>query len=290
MIIPGPSSQILSSRVARITGKTLALCDYQQFPDGEGYVRILDDIKGKDVTIIQSTPKDSDYISLLQLIDACDTAKSVTVVIPYMGYARQDKRFKAGEPISARALAKCIHADRVFTVNIHDESIMASFNAKAENLDATPLLGSYIKTHGLESPVFIAPDKSAFPLAKRAAEDGADEENGANGNSRYECDYLEKTRHSGDTVSIAPKDLDVAGRNVVIIDDMISTGGTMATTIELLKEQGVGKVYLACVHPILARNGIIRLYRAGVEEIVGTDTLEKAVSVVSVASLIAEAI
>jgi len=287
LIIPGPSSQILSSRVARITGKTLALCDYQQFPDGEGYIRIHDDIKGKDVTIIQSTPKDSDYISLLQLIDACDTAKSINVVIPYMGYARQDKRFKSGEPISARTMAKCIHADRVITINIHDESIMASFNAKAENLDATPLLGSYIKTHGLESPVFIAPDKSAFPLAKRAAENGVD---GENGKSKYECDYLEKTRHSGDTVSIAPKDLDVAGRNVVIIDDMISTGGTMAITIELLKEQGVGKVYLACVHPILARNGVIRLYRAGVEEIIATDTLEKAVSVVSVASLIAKAI
>lgn len=288
MIIPGPSSQTLSSRVARITGRKLALCDYQQFPDGETYIRIHDDIVGKDVTIIQSTPNDSDYIALLQLIDACDTARSVNVVIPYMGYARQDKRFKCGEPISARALARCIHADRVLTINIHDESILASFDAKTQNLDATPLLGSYIKSLELDSPVFIAPDASAFPLARHAARSqghgGSDDEN------TCEYDYLEKTRHSGDTVTIAPKKLDVAGRNIVIIDDIISTGGTMATTIELLKDQGAGKVYLACVHPVLARNGTVRLYRAGVEEIVGTDTLEKAVSIVSVASLIAEAV
>ena len=277
-IIGGPASQLLASRVARELGMNPTLCDFNCFPDGEVYTCIQDE-QIEDVTIIQSTTTDSDLVSLLQMIDACEDASSINVVIPYMGYARQDKKFKSGEPISARAVAKTINADRVFTVNIHEKSILDYFSAPASDLDASKLIGSHLKSLNLTDTLILAPDSSALPLAKSAAEDlGMD------------CDYLEKTRHSGDTVTIKTKNLDVTGRDVVLIDDMIATGGTMAESIKLLRDQGAKDVYLACVHPVLTRNAVLRLFNAGVHDIFATDTIEKAQSCVSVAPLIADAV
>jgi len=277
-IIGGPASQLLASRVARELGTNPSLCDFNCFPDGEVYTCIQDG-QLEDVTIIQSTTTDSDIVYLLQMIDACEDASSINVVIPYMGYARQDKKFKTGEPISARAVARTINADRVFTVNIHEKSVLDYFSAPASDLDATKLLGSHLKSLNLTDTLILAPDSSAESLAKSAAADlGMD------------YDYLEKTRHSGDTVTIKTKNLDVTGRDVVLIDDMISTGGTMAESIRLLQDQGAKDVYLACVHPVLARNAVIRLFNAGVHDIFATDTIEKAQSCVSVAPLIADAV
>lgn len=277
-IIGGPASQLLASRVARELGTNPSLCDFNCFPDGEVYTCIQDG-QLEDVTIIQSTTTDSDIVYLLQMIDACEDASSINVVIPYMGYARQDKKFKTGEPISARAIARTINADRVFTVNIHEKSVLDYFSAPASDLDATKLLGSHLKSLNLTDTLILAPDSSAESLAKSAAADlGMD------------YDYLEKTRHSGDTVTIKTKNLDVTGRDVVLIDDMISTGGTMAESIRLLQDQGAKDVYLACVHPVLARNAVIRLFNAGVHDIFATDTIEKAQSCVSVAPLIADAV
>ena len=109
-------------------------------------------IENEKVTLIQSTPTDSDLVALLQLIDACEGAAEINVVVPYMGYARQDKKFKPGEPISARAIARCINADRVFTVNIHERSVLEHFPCPAVNLDAASLVGEYIAGSGLENP------------------------------------------------------------------------------------------------------------------------------------------
>ena len=277
-IIGGPASQLLASRVARELGKNPTLCDFNRFPDGEVYTCIQDE-QLEDVTIIQSTTTDSDIVYLLQMIDACEDASSINVVIPYMGYARQDKKFKTGEPISARAVARTINADRVFTVNIHEKSVLDYFSAPASDLDASKLMGSHLKSLNLTDTLILAPDSSAESLAKSAAADlGMD------------YDYLEKTRHSGDTVTIKTKNLDVTGRDVVLIDDMISTGSTMAESIRLLRDQGAKDVYLACVHPVLTRNAVIRLFNAGVRDIFATDTIEKAQSCVSVAPLIADAV
>jgi len=277
-IIGGPASQLLASRVAKELRINPTLCDFNRFPDGEVYTRIQDE-EIEDVTIIQSTTTDSDLVSLLQMIDACEDASSINVVIPYMGYARQDKKFKTGEPISARAVARTINADRIFTINIHEKSVLNHFSAPASDLDATKLLGSHLKSLNLTDTLILAPDSSALPLAKSAAADlGMD------------CDYLEKTRHSGDTVTIKAKNLDVTGRDVVLIDDMIATGGTMAESIRLLRDQGAKDVYIACVHPVLTRNAVLRLFNAGVHDIFATDTIEKAQSCVSVAPLIADAV
>lgn len=278
-IVGGPASQLLAGRVSEILNNALLISDFKKFPDGELYTRIIDEFSGHDVTIIQSTVTDSDFVTLLQLIDACSDASTVKVVIPYMGYARQDKRFKPGEPVSARAVARAIKADTVYTVNIHDESILEHFDAKAVNLDASPVIGECIKSMNLKDPLIISPDDGAIGLARNASyELGID------------YDFLEKTRLSGESVSIKPKKLAVKGRDVILLDDIISTGGTMAETITLLRSQGAHDVYTACVHPVLSNNAILKLFKAGVKGIIATDTIDKGVSVVSAAPVVAKAI
>lgn len=278
-IVGGPASQLLASRTARALGTEPVLCEFNRFPDGELYLRIADEIKNESVILIQSTPTDSDLVSLLQLIDACNEAKELNVVIPYMGYSRQDKRFKPREPISARAVARCINADRVFTVNIHEKSVLGYFPCPAKNLDAAKLLGEYIAGFGLENPILVAPDEGAEGLVKKVSF-----------GLGFDYDHLQKTRLSGDTVTIKTKNIDVTGRHVVLVDDMIATGGTMTESIKMLKDQGAVDVYLACVHPVLARNAVLRLFNAGVKDIIATDTLEKAESILSVAPLIVDAL
>jgi ribose-phosphate pyrophosphokinase len=284
MIIGGPASQLLAGRVAAILGDELALCDYKTFPDGEAYARVISSLDEDDnrIAIIQSTPTDRDIIYLLQLLDVC-RARGVSLIIPYFGYARQDKIFNMGEPMTARAVATALNpfleGGRVYFVNIHAKSIPLHFKCVAEELDATPLLAQRALSLGLESPVVISPDKGATVMAKTAAACmGA------------EYDYLQKTRLSGTEVSMAPKEIEVAKRDVVIFDDMISTGGTMAAAISLLRRQGARKVYLAAVHPVLTGSAVLKLYRSGVEAILATDTLDRGVGTVSVAPLIADAL
>ena len=277
-LIAGPASQLLAGRISEISGSGLLISEFRKFPDGELYTRIMEDI-GQEVTIIQSTVSDTDYVALLQLIDACSEASRVNVVIPYMGYARQDKRFNKGEPISARALARTIKADNVFTVNIHDRSVIEYFDAKAFDLDATPMIGKYIKNMEFRDPLIIAPDDGAIGIAKSASADLG-----------IEYDYLDKTRLSGEKVSIRPKNVNVKGRDVIIIDDIISTGGTVAETVSLLRSQGAHEVFAACVHPVLSNNAVIKLFRAGVKGIIATDTIDRGVSAVSAAPVIASAI
>ncbi len=282
MIIGGPASQLLAGRVAAILGEELALCDYKAFPDGEAYTQVISELD-ENVVIIQSTPTNRDIVYLLQLLDVCRDRK-VSLVIPYFGYARQDKIFKPGEPMAARAVATALNPflegkGRVYLINIHAGTILSHFSCPAENLDATSLLADRIKSMDLKDPVVISPDKGAMAMAKTAAE-----------RLDTQCDYLEKTRHSGTEVSMAPKEMDVRGRDVAIFDDMIATGGTMATAISFLKKQGARKVYLAAVHPVLTGTAVIKLCRSGVETVLATDTLDKGVSTVSVAPLIADAL
>ena len=279
-IIGGCSSQLLASRIAGKIDGQLILAEFKTFPDGEQYTRLLDEVDDEvddEVVIVQSTPTDSDFINLLQLIDACIDTK-ITAVIPYMGYARQDKQFKDGEAVSARAIARSLDVSRVITVNIHEDSILSYFNTRAESLDATNLLAEHLLDMDLSDPVIISPDKGAIYLARRAA---------AVMDADY--DYLEKKRLSGDTVVITPKKLDIKGMDVILIDDMISTGGTMAEAISTFKSEA-SSLHAACVHPVLTENAVLRLFHAGVKDIISTDTIEKGVSKVSVASLIASAL
>ncbi|RLG27939.1 ribose-phosphate diphosphokinase, partial [Methanosarcinales archaeon] len=274
-IIGGSSSQLLASRIANESGARLILTEFKEFPDGEQYTRILEK-PDTDVVIIQSVVKDPDFITLLQLIDACEDADKITVVIPYMGYARQDKRFKDGEAITSRALARAINADQVILVNIHNEEILKYFNAPAKNLDATGMVGEYLKELKLAKPIVIAPDGGAIGIARNAAEILG-----------TEYDHLEKKRLSGERVTITPKKLDIEEKDIILIDDIISTGGTIAEAISIFKSEA-SSIHVACVHPALTGNAVLRLFHAGVASITSTDTIEKGTSKVSIAPLVAD--
>ena len=279
-IIPGMSSQLLAVRIASELGCNVSLCEFKKFPDGESYTRVLDDLKDEEVTIVQSIITDSDLICLLQLIDAVEEAHETTVVIPYLGYARQDKKFKLGEAISARAVAKCLSLDtikRIYVVNVHNNAILQYFDKDTKDLDASHSIGDYIAKKGITHPVIIGPDAGAKELAKAVAAPHG-----------FDYDVLEKRRISGEEVEITPRALSVAGKNVIIVDDIISTGGTIAEAATMLKVQGAADIHVTCIHGLFAQNATLRMFKAGVKEIIATDTIESAFSAISVAKMVAE--
>ena len=279
MIVSGSASQALSARVARETGRELAEVEYENFPDGERLVRVPG-ADGKEVAVVASTPTDAEYVELLQILDACSDASRVDLVVPYMGYARQDKQFGEGEAVSARALASAVpRVETVTTVNLHESAVLEDWfdAAGRHDVDATPLLADSLS---VEDPFVVSPDGGAYPLAESLADafGGAD------------ADHLVKERVSGDEVNIHPKSLNTEGRDAVVVDDMVSTGGTMSEAVGMLKEQGASSVHAACVHPVFARNAVLRLYSAGAETVVATDTLSTALSDVTVAPVVARSL
>jgi len=279
-IIPGKSSQLLAARIASELDCNVSLCEFKKFPDGESYTRVLDDIKDEEVTIVQSIVTDSDLICLLQLIDAVEEAHETTVVIPYLGYARQDKKFKSGEAISARAVARCLCLDsikRIYVVNVHNNAILQYFDKETKDLDAAHTIGDYIARKEITHPVIIGPDAGANGLAKAVAAPHG-----------FDYDVLEKRRISGEEVEISPRALSVAGKNVIIVDDIISTGGTIAEAATMLKAQGAVDVHVTCIHGLFVQNATLRMFKAGVKEITATDTLESAFSTISIAKMVAE--
>ena len=282
-IVAGRASQVLASRVAAALGCELLPCEFRVFPDGELYTRVAstETLNDESVAIIQSITSDTDFVCLLQLIEACEglDASKISVIIPYLGYARQDKRFKSGEPISVRALARCIFADEAFVINPHSEKALRYFeNARSVKvLDAAMLLGEHLRVQAKDVELIVAPDDGAAALAATAA-----------GHAGVEYDVLEKTRLSAEEVEIKPKALDVAARSVALVDDIVSTGGTIVRATTLLKELGASEIYVACVHAVLVPGAALRMFNAGVKEIIATDTLETIFSKVSVAKLIAK--
>ncbi|WP_396610923.1 ribose-phosphate diphosphokinase [Haloferax sp. S1W] len=278
MLVPGASSQALAAALADELGESLAAVEYDRFPDGE----TLAAVPGFDAdtaTIVASTVSNDAYIELLQLQDAVREAGAteVTTVIPYMGYARQDKAFEVGHPISARAVARAVSTttDRVVLVNPHEDAISDFFDVPVDIVDAAGRLAEPLPT--LDDPLFLSPDAGAIEIAETVRDAYGD----------GETDYFEKVRHSGTDVEITPSDADFEGRDVVITDDIIATGTTMSEAVSVLADGGAKRVFCATVHPLLARNARTKLCRAGIERVVGTDTIERDVSSVSVAPAVA---
>ncbi|RZN33852.1 MAG: ribose-phosphate diphosphokinase [Methanophagales archaeon ANME-1-THS] len=280
-IIPGVSSQVLATRIAAELGGEACLCEYKKFPDGELYTRVFDGLKDEEAIVVQSLMADTGLISLLQLIDAVEEAHKTTVVIPYLGYARQDKRFKPGEAISSRAIARGISfagiVDKIYVVNVHNRAVLEYFDVETRPLDAAPLIGDYIAKRRIARPVIIGPDEGARELVKAVAAP-----------HRFEYDVLEKKRISGDEVIIQPKELSVEAKNVVIVDDIISTGGTIAEAAAMIKAREANEIYVACIHGLFVQNATLRILNAGVKEIIATDTIESIFSTISVAKMIAD--
>jgi len=278
-ILGGTSAQSIATNLANRLRQPLAHTTYKRFPDDEFYVRLHDDIAGQDVLIVQTAYPDSKIIELLLIQDAVHDAgaKKITVILPYFGYSRQDKKFEEGEAISAKAIAQHIslHADCVITVDPHKEHILRFFTVPAYSCSAVRTIAQYLK--GKHIDFILAPDKGARERAKEAA-------------ALIDCeyDYLEKTRIDGTTVKITPKKLDARDKHVAIIDDIISTGGTMANSIKELKKQGAKSVYVACTHGLFAGGAKEKLLSANCDEIISTDTIETEFSKVSAAGTIAE--
>ncbi|RLE77891.1 MAG: ribose-phosphate diphosphokinase [Thermoprotei archaeon] len=285
IVVAGPASNGIGFRLSKLLGSKYTRVLTKVFPDGETYIRIEDEVKEEDVIVVQSLypPQDRHYLQLLLIIDTVKDlgAKSLTVVVPYMAYARQDKRFLPGEAISIRTVLRGIEyvgAECLITIDIHnDKSLEEWLNIDYANLSAAPLLAEYFRRK-MENPLVLAPDKGALNRAKKAANILG-----------CEYDFLEKRRDrvTGE-VAVKPKKIMVENRDVLIIDDIISTGGTVVLATRELLKLNANRVYVACTHPLFAGNSYEKVLSSGVEDIIATDTIPSPASRVSVAPLIAE--
>jgi ribose-phosphate pyrophosphokinase len=273
-IVGGSSSKVLSKRLAKEVDADLADVSIKRFPDKECYVRIMDDLSNENVVLIQNTWPDENIVEFFLLADAIKEfkVKKLTAVIPYFGYARQDKKFNPGEPISVRALIKRLQigVDKIITVDIHDENVLKWFDIPNINVSGMPAIGEYLKN--LNPDIVIAPDDGALEKAKNVADIVG-----------CSYDYLDKKRIDAEHVEMIPKNLDVKNKNVAIVDDIISTGGTIITATKNLKKQGAKNVYACCTHGLFASNALGKLQRV-CDKIVSTDTIENRANIVSVAS------
>lgn len=286
IIIPGPSSRELGIKVANLVKADQVDVETKTHPDGEVYVRLLGDVRD-DVTIIQTAapPQDRSLLELFILIDTVKDlgAKGITAVVPYLAYARQNKRFVKGEAISVNTVIRILNnsdIDRFITINVHESEIIKRLGVRAENLSAISLLARYLKRKDLGGAYAFAPDMGAVSLVREASEVLG---------GGYGWIEKERDKETGE-IRHGSMEIDVEGRRVVVFDDIISTGETMARAVRLLDRKGAGAVYAACVHPLLVGDALKRVMLSKARGIVGTDCVPSVVSVVSVAPLIAEAL
>ena len=277
-VICTEKSQILATSLARELKTSVIEVKYSRFPDGEQYL-----ITGEldDETVIVGSVVDNDaLVQLILLIDACENTHN-HLVLPYMGYARQDRRFHPGEPVSARAIAQVLSRgiSEIITVNIHEKGVMKYFGVPARNISLAGDIGNYIKSLNLNNPLILAPDEGALSFAEQVATAGG-----------WDVDHLEKTRLSGVEVQMAPKQVCATSRSVVIVDDIISTGGTIAAASGMLYQQGAKDVFAACVHGVLTGSAYVHLMTAGIRDVICSDTIERGCSKISAAEKIAQTI
>jgi len=294
ILIAGPSSQILGVRIAQELGIEVLNTETKIFPDGENYLRInIEDetvIAGKEVIIVQSTGpsfngnQNSRFMELLMMIDSVKRmgAARIIVVAPYLAYARQDKVFRPGESQFANVIFNIINSfeiDELYAVDIHAPEVLNWCSCKAVNIDSMKVLADYITSKGAKDIVVISPDQGAIARSKAFSKHFGD---------NIPVEVFEKERDVKTGEIKMTGSLTLKGKDVVIADDIIATGGTMASAITLAKKSGANKIFAVATHALLLEQAKFRILKAGADEIIGSDSIDNEVSKVTLAKVIAD--
>lgn len=295
MLFTGNSNPALASKVAVQLGVLMGKADVDKFSDGEVSVEIHENVRGKDVFVIQSTcnPTNDNLMELLILTDALRraSAQRITAVLPYFGYARQDRRVRSARvPITAKVVADMmvrVGVDRVLTIDLHAEQIQGFFDCPVDNVYGAPALVSDIEAQKYPDLQIVSPDIGGVVRARAVAKQlGA------------ELAIIDKRRPQANVAEIMNIIGDVSGKTCLMIDDIVDTAGTLCTAAKALKEQGAAKVVAYCTHPVLSGPAIDRLNSSDLDELVVTDTIPlneaskacERVRVLSLAGVLAESI
>jgi ribose-phosphate pyrophosphokinase len=276
----------LSIEPGKITAKT--------FSDGETQIEIHENIRGRDVFVLQSTctPVNDNLMQLLIIMDALKraSAKRITAVIPYYGYGRQDRKVKPRVPISAKLVADLITtagADRVVSIDLHAGQIQGYFNIPVDNLFAAPLLLKYIRAHSQDDLVIVSPDAGGVERARAFAK-----------RLSASLAFIDKRRDTPNISEAMNIIGEVEGKTVIILDDMVDTAGTLTQGADALKSRGAARIYACCTHPVLSGPSIERLKESPIDRLVVTNTIPlnkeaqyfSKIDVLSVSELLGEAI
>lgn len=287
------SSKKLAQDIASILGTKVGDCKVHHFADGEILCEIGESVRGKDVFIVQSTsnPVTENLMEILVLTDALKraSAREITAVIPYFGYARQDRKAKPRQPITSKLVADLLTTagvNRVVTVDLHAAQIQGFFDIPVDEMQALPLLIKYFRKKKVQDLCVVSPDHGGATRARKMSE-------------AFDCPIaiIDKRRPKPNVVEVMGIIGNVEGKNCILIDDMIDTAGTITAGVDMLKQKGAKDVYIACTHGVLSGPAVERLSTCAAKEVVITNTIEipqekkfdKLVSV-SVAGLLAHTI
>ncbi len=291
-IFSGQANRKLAEDICKHLGTPLGKLTIDQFPDGETDVKLHEDVRGRDIFLIQPTctPVDKNLMELLIVMDAVrrSSATRITAVVPYFGYARKDRKDEGRVPITAKLVANLIAsagADRVLTVDLHASQIQGFFDIPVDHLFAAPAMLRYYKAKHLDDLTVVAPDVGSIKMARAYAKHlGAG------------LAVVDKRRTSPSSVEVGYIIGDIKGKNVLMVEDMIATGTSLSEACTILKESGAQDVYVAATHPVFCADAVEKLGRGDFTETTVTDTIPlpenvpDSVKVVSLAPMLAEAI
>lgn len=268
-IFTGNANPELAQKIADSIGLPLGKANVSTFSDGEIAVNIEETVRGTDVFVIQPTnpPVNDNLMELLILIDALKRASAgrITAVLPYYGYARQDRKAKARDPITAKLVADIITsagADRILTMDLHAAQIQGYFDIPVDHLLGVPILAKYFKEKDIKDLVVVSPDLGSVTRARNFAN-----------HLDAPIAIIDKRRPQANVAEIMNIIGDIEGKNVILIDDMIDTAGTITQGADALKKFGAKEVYACCTHPILSGPAIERIQNSVIKELIVTDTV-----------------
>jgi len=286
-VIGGNASQDLAKKVAKRLKATYIRTELRTFPDGENKITFSSKPKKSKIIVVQSIypPVDSNLIQCLSLISkAKQFSSNVVAVVPYMGYARQDKEFLPGEVITMQVIAKLFKAigtTKIIFVDIHSLTGLKYFKISTKNVSAVSELVKYFKKLKLKQPVVVSPDLGGRKRAKEFARLLK---------SNYIALKKQRNRKTGKVKIVSSNHRKVVGKDLILVDDMISTGGSIIKATEFLKKQKCNKVFVACTHALFIGSAENKIKKAGISKIVSTNTIPRSTSVVDVSNIVANAI